>query len=337
MQVDREQRAEFVTAVATKAASDGPMLSFVIPAYNESANILPLFRRIVAACGAHSITDFEVVFIENGSWDESEAILRELHDADSRVKMVQLSRNFGYQGAITAGLRFARGQWVAVIDGDQQDPPELIPEMLAKTREGYEVVYGIRKTRREGLLLRMAYRLFYRLWRLTANIKIPLDASEFAVMSRRVVDVMNAMPERQRFTRGLRAWSGFRQTGIQYDRDSRGEGASKFNFLANVSLAMDALFAFSIVPIRVTILLGLTVTAGSLLVALANTFFWFLRVLDPTTITGTLPRGLTQINLMFSVLFGMVLLCLGVIGEYVGRIFEEVKDRPSFVVRDVVF
>jgi dolichol-phosphate mannosyltransferase len=337
MQVDRHVTGEFVPAVAKKASADAPLLSFVIPVFNESANITPLFRRIVAACDENDIADFEVVFIENGSWDGSEVILRDLHRADSRVKMVQLSRNFGYQGAITAGLRFASGQWVAVIDGDQQDPPELIPEMLAKARQGYEVVYGIRKSRRDPVLMRLAYKCFYRLWRLTADIEIPVDASEFAVMSRRVVDVMNALPERHRFTRGLRAWSGFRQIGIGYDRESRAEGTSKFNFLGNVSLAMDALFAFSTVPIRITILLGLVVTTGSLLVALANTVFWFLRTLDPTMITGTLPRGLTQINLMFSVLFGMLLLCLGVIGEYVGRIYEQVKDRPTFVVRDLIF
>ena len=336
MQVDYLP-GEFVPPLATKESKEVPLLSFVIPAFNESANIIPLFKRIVATCDESSIAEFEVVFVENGSWDDSEAILRDLHRADPRVKMVQLSRNFGYQGAITAGLRFASGQWVAVIDGDQQDPPELIPEMLAKARQGYEVVYGVRKSRRDPLLMRLAYKCFYRVWRLTADIEIPVDASEFAVMSRRVVEVINALPERHRFTRGLRAWAGFRQIGVGYDRESRAKGRSKFSLLGNVSLAMDALFAFSTVPIRITILLGLVVTTGSLLVAAANTVFWFLRMLDPTMITGTLPRGLTQINLMFSVLFGVTLLCLGVIGEYVGRIYEQVKSRPSFVVRDIIF
>ena len=334
MPVDREVRAGYLTEVALAEPADAPLLSFVIPAFNESDNIGPLLTRIVAACDAHGIRDFEAVFIENGSSDGSDAILHDLHRTDPRVKMIQLSRNFGYQGAITAGLRFARGQWVALLDGDQQDPPELLLEMLERAREGYDVVYGIRKKRKEGLLMRLAYKAFYRLWRMTANIKIPLDASEFSVMSRRVVDVMNGLPERQRFTRGLRAWSGFRQTGIQYDRDSRGEGETKFSLFGNISLAMDALFAFSIVPIRVTIMLGFLVTVVSLLVALGNTFFWFLRLFDPAADAGTLPRGLTQTNLMFSILFGMVLLCLGVIGEYVGRIFEEVKNRPVFIVRD---
>lgn len=336
MQVERDVRTDYVASVTTRDPSDRPELSFVIPAFNESANIVPLLRRIMAACDARGIRDCEVLFIENGSSDGSDAILRDFHRADPRVKMIQLSRNFGYQGAISAGLHFARGKWVAVLDGDQQDPPELLLEMLDKARDGYDVVYGIRTKRKEGLLMRLSYKAFYRLWRMTANIKIPLDASEFSVMSRRVVDVMNGLPERQRFTRGLRAWSGFRQTGIQYDRDSRGEGETKFSLLGNVSLAMDALFAFSIVPIRVTIALGFLVTVVSLLVALVNTFFWFLRLFDPIADAGALPRGLTQTNLMFSILFGMVLLCLGVIGEYVGRIFEEVKNRPVFIVRDTL-
>ncbi len=313
-----------------------PLLSFVVPAFNEADNLGPLLTRIVAAFDGHGIQDFEVLFIENGSSDGSDALLRELHAADPRVKMIQLSRNFGYQGAISAGLHFARGRWVALLDGDQQDPPELLVEMLDKARGGYDVVYGIRKKRKEGLLMRIAYRAFYRLWRMTANIQIPLDASEFSVISRRVVDVMNTLPERQRFTRGLRAWSGFRQTGIPYDRDSRGEGETKFSLWGNVSLAMDALFAFSIVPIRATIALGAVVTVVSLLVAFGNALFWFVRLFNPASSTGTLPRGLTQTNLMFSVLLGMVLLCLGVIGEYVGRIFEEVKNRPVFVVRETL-
>lgn len=337
MHADRRPDIDRVAAVAVREPEDRPTLSFVIPAFNESANIGPLARRLVATCAVSAVAGFEAIFVENGSVDGSEAIIRDLHRSDPRIKMVQLSRNFGYQGAITAGLQFARGEWVAVLDGDQQDPPELILQMLAKAREGYEVVYGVRKKRQEGWLQRTAYKAFYRLWRLTANIQIPLDASEFCVMNRRVVDVLNAMPERQRFNRGLRAWSGFRQTGVEYDRAQRAEGKTKFSFLGNISLAMDGLFAFSIVPIRVTILLGFTVTAVSLLIAFTNTVLWFVRLFDPAVSAGTMTRGLTQINLIFSILFGIVLLCLGVIGEYVGRIFEEVKNRPSFVVRDVLF
>jgi dolichol-phosphate mannosyltransferase len=329
-------RAQVTRAVDTRSPEDAPTLSFVIPVYNESVNVVPLARRIVAASEATGVHDFEVIFVENGSRDATEAMVRDLHRADPRMKMVQLSRNFGYQGGLTAGLMYARGEWVAVLDGDQQDPPELIPRMLAKAQEGFEVVYGVRRKRKEGFLQRLAYRAFYRLWRMTANIEVPLDASEFAVLHRKVVDVMTSMPERQRFNRGLRAWTGFRQAGFEYDRDARYGGESKFGLLGNVSLAMDGLFAYSIIPIRLTILLGLLVTSTSVVIAFGNTLLWLLRLFDPAVQTGTMARGLTQINLVFSLLFGMILLCLGVIGEYVGRVYEEVKNRPLFVVRDVL-
>lgn len=322
---------------AVRGADQGrprPTLSFVVPAYNESENIEPLARRIVSSCEEAGIADFEVVFVENGSYDDSAALLRRLHQADSRLKMIQLSRNFGYQGAITAGLHYVSGEWVAVIDGDQQDPPELIPQMLAKAREGYDVVYGVRRTRQEGPLQRAFYKAFYRLWRMTASIDIPVDASEFAVMHRRVVDILNGMPERQRFNRGLRAWTGFRQTGLDYARSSRAAGATKFSLLGNVSLAMDGLFAFSIVPIRLTMLVGLVVTSVSLLIAGANTAFWIAGRFHPALRFGRMAEGLTQTNLVLSILSGVILLCLGVVGEYVGRIFEEVKKRPHFIVRD---
>lgn len=314
-----------------------PFLSFVVPAYNERTNVAPLAERIRAACAAEGLGDFEVIFVDNGSSDGTDAVVRELHRSDPRIKMVQLSRNFGYQGGLTAGLTYACGEWIAMLDGDQQDPPELILRMLARAREGFEVVYGVRRKRQEGLFLRLAYRAFYRLWRMTAAIDVPLDASEFAVVHRRVVDVMNAMPERQRFTRGLRAWSGFRQVGFEYDRDARRGGTSKFGLAGNLSAAMDGIFAYSTVPIRMTIVVGLLVTSVSLALAIVNTVAWAISLIDPTFAVGArLPRGLTQIFLFFSILFGMVLLALGVIGEYVGRVFEEVKNRPLFIVRDTL-
>jgi len=313
-----------------------PTISFVVPAYNESENIRPLVNRITVTCEQNGLADFEVVVVDNGSWDNTDEILRELHGNDGRIKMVQLSRNFGYQGGLTAGLCHARGEWVAVLDGDQQDPPELIPRMLEKAKTGYEVVYGVRSKRKEGLVLRFFYKAFYRLWKLTADIDVPVDASEFGLLHRKVVDVMTAMPERQRFNRGLRAWSGFRQTGFDYQRDARHAGKSKFNFLGSVSLAMDGLFAYSIVPIRFMIVLGLIVTVVSVAIAVGNALLWVANFFSPTDDLGSMARGLTQINLVFSILFGMILLCLGVIGEYVGRVFEEVKNRPLFVVRDTL-
>jgi dolichol-phosphate mannosyltransferase len=336
MRVDADVHVAYVAGVTVRG--DGaPTLSFVIPVYNESSNIVPLAGRIATTCTANGLHDFEIVFVENGSWDGSDRILRDVHEQDPRIKVIQLSRNFGYQGGLSAGLAYARGEWVAVLDGDQQDPPELIPAMLGRARnEGFEVVYGVRRKRKEGFVQRLMYRTFYRIWKMTANIEVPLDASEFAVMHRKVVDVMNRMPERQRFNRGLRAWSGFRQTGFDYDRHERQGGESKFGLVGSMSLAMDGIFAYSIVPIRLTILLGVLVTTLSVVIAVANTIFWVISLFDPAAEAGTMPRGLTQTNLIFTGLFGMVLLCLGVIGEYVGRVFEEVKNRPLFVIKDTL-
>jgi len=312
-------------------------LSFVIPAYNEKINIRPLAERIINTCDEAGIDDFEAIFVENGSRDGSDIILRELHEKDNRIKMLQLSRNFGYQGAVTAGLKYSRGNWVAMLDGDQQDPPELIPEMLTKAKEGFEVVYGVRKRRQEGFFLKLAYKFFYKLWRSMSNIDIPADAGDYCLLNRKVVNVINEMPERQRFVRGLRAWSGFRQIGFDYERDARKGGESKFNLTSSISLAMDGLFAYSVVPIRATILLGIIVTAISIFIALGNALFWLISNINPEMEAVVMVKGLTQVNLIFSILFGVLLLCLGVIGEYIGRIYEEVKQRPQFIVREKLF
>lgn len=319
----------------TPQDQEKPVLTFVVPAYNERPNLRPMVDRIRNTCSAANISDFEVIFIENGSYDGSADVIRELHQSDRRIKMIRFSRNFGYQVAISAGLHFSRGEWVAVIDGDQQDPPELITEMLRRARdEGYDVVYGVRMRRREGLFKRSCYAAFYRIWRMTANIDIPIGASEFALYHRSIVEVLNAFTERMRFVRGLRAWVGFRQLAFPYDRDARGAGESKFNLRSSILLAMDGLFAYSMVPIRLTIFAGFCVTLLSLLIALLDVALWVVKVVNPNFDFIGMPKGLTQINLVFTLLFGTVLLCLGVIGEYIGRIFEEVKQRPLFLVRE---
>ncbi|MBI2910176.1 MAG: glycosyltransferase family 2 protein [Chloroflexi bacterium] len=315
----------------------GPVtLSFVIPVYNEEGNIEPLCRRIQRTCAENEIASFEVILVENGSWDESEAVIRKLHKEDPRFKMLQLSRNFTYQGGVSAGLAYATGEWVAVLDGDQQDPPELVARMLEKAREGFEVVYGVRVKRQEGLAKRLAYAAFYRLWKATAQIQVPLDAGDFCVMHRKVVKCIASMPERHRFVRGLRAWTGFRQTGVEYERQARAGGRSKFDPLALTGLALDGLLSFSVIPLRLMTLCGLGVASVSFLVGAAQVGVrvagWFgLSVPFPP------PPGFTQINLIITFLLGFNILCIGVLGEYVGRIYQEVKERPIFVVRAKLF
>jgi len=320
-------------ASSVMVQGSGPELSFVIPAFNEAENLEPLSRRLERVCAGLGIDRYEILYVENGSIDDSEVILRRLHGGNQRIKMVQLSRNFGYQGGISAGLAYVRGTWIVVMDGDQQDPPELIPEMLAKAKQGYEVVYGIRTKRQDSLAKRIAYKAFYRLWRATAQIAVPVDAGDFCVMHRKVVDCINSLPERQRFIRGLRSWSGFRQAGIEHERQSRKGGKSKFNLAGMVGLALDGLLSYSVAPLRFMTFSGLFVASLSFFVGILQAIFRILNWLGIATIPGILPPGLTQINLLVTFLLGFNILCLGIVGEYIGRIYEEVKQRPLFVVK----
>lgn len=313
-----------------------PKISFVSPCFNESENLEALCRRIVAACESERIADYEIVLVENGSHDDSEKIIRQLRAADPRIKMVQLSRNFGYQGAVTCGLAHSRGEWVAVLDADLQDPPELVPHMLEIAKEGYQVVYGVRAKRQEGPLKRLAYRLFYRLWRGTADIAIPLDAGDFCIMHRDVVDVINHMPERQRFIRGLRAWCGFRQTGFPYERAARAKGVSRFNLRAMFHLALDGILDFSAFPLRLSVWLGLMLILFALTISTIQAVLRLLEYAGFEDLTGALPPGLTHTHLLMIFLAGVNTFCLGVVAEYVGRMYNEVKQRPLYVVKQIL-
>jgi dolichol-phosphate mannosyltransferase len=301
-------------------------LSVVIPAYNEEQNIAALYRRLVAALDPLGMP-YEIVVVNDGSSDRTLAILQELAGADERVAAVDLARNFGHQAAISAGLDHARGRAVAIMDADLQDPPEVLPAFIAKWREGYEVVYAVRAQRKEGPLKRLAYHTFYRILRRVAQVEIPLDAGDFCVIDRRVVDLLNAMPERNRFVRGIRSWVGFRQTGLAYERHARHAGKPKYTFSKLIYLALDGLVSFSFLPLRMISLAGLAVSLLSILIALAY-------VVQKLTV-GLNPPGFATLVVAIFFLSGMQMVTIGVIGEYVGRIFEEVKRRPLYVVRRV--
>ena len=271
--------------------------------------------------------NFEIVFVDDGSSDESVRKLNELGAADKRVVVIELARNFGHQVAITAGLDFARGRAIAVMDADLQDPPEVLPKFIAKWREGHDVVYAIREHRKEGWLKRTSYKVFYRLLRRVSNIEIPLDAGDFCVMDRRVVDLLKNMPERNRFVRGIRSWVGFSQVGLPFERHARHAGTSKYTFGRLMLLALDGLISFSYVPLRVITPLGLSVSFLSLFLAV----FFFVKKL----LYGLSPPGYASVIVSIFFLAGIQLITLGVIGEYVGRIFEEAKRRPMYVLRRV--
>jgi dolichol-phosphate mannosyltransferase len=248
--------------------------------------------------------------------------------ADHHVVVVHFARNFGHQIAISAGLEHSRGQTVVVMDGDLQDPPEVLPDLLARLREGYEVVYAIREKRKENILLRAAYALFYRLMKRFASIDVPLDAGDFCIMERRVVDLLSSMPERNRFVRGIRSWIGFRQVGLPYERSARYAGRAKYTLKRLVLLALDGLISFSHVPLRFITVLGLSVSALSVVLAIFYTAKKLFFQMDPP--------GFTTLVVAILLLSGLQLVTLGVIGEYVGRIADEVKGRPLYVVRSII-
>jgi dolichol-phosphate mannosyltransferase len=303
-----------------------PEISIVIPIYNEVENIAVLYDRLVTVLEGSAV-DFEIVFVDDGSKDSSVKSLNELGASDKRVIVVELARNFGHQVAITAGLDFARGRGVVVMDADLQDPPEVLPQFIEKWREGHDVVYAIREHRKESWLKRISYKAFYRLLRRVSNIEIPLDAGDFCIMDRKVVDLLKAMPERSRFVRGIRSWVGFSQVGLPFERHARHAGRSKYTVGRLILLALDGLISFSYVPLRVITALGLSVSVVSLLLAV----FFFVKKL----LYGLSPPGYASIIVSIFFLAGIQLVTLGVIGEYVGRIFEEAKRRPMYVLRRV--
>ena len=324
--INNTRRLQTVSGIkaAPSTPEHQPELSVVIPVFNEEENITVLHSRLTAVLEDTHI-DYEIIFVDDGSNDNSLNQLQNLSVKDKRVLVVELARNFGHQVSITAGLDFARGQAVAVMDADLQDPPEALPEFIAKWRKGYDVIYAIREQRKEKWLKRSSYALFYRLLRRVANIDIPLDSGDFCVMDRRVVELLKSMPERSRFIRGIRSWVGLNQVGLPFERHARYAGQSKYTIRRLVLLALDGLISFSYVPLRFISFLGISVSCLSIFLAV----FYFVKKL----LYGLSPPGFATLVVSIFFLAGIQLVTMGVIGEYVGRIFEEAKRRPLYVLR----
>jgi glycosyltransferase involved in cell wall biosynthesis len=304
-------------------------ISFVIPLYNEEKTIPLLHERLTSLLDSLNDVSIEVLLINDGSSDGTEELITRLALTDSRYHALSLSRNYGHQTALTAGLKHARGtEGVMVLDGDLQDPPEQFPIFYDKFREGYDVVYGVRRKRKEGFMKRMAYFLFYRLQKQVSNIDIPLDSGDFSFISRRVVDIMNQMPEESRYLRGMRSWIGFRQTGVEYERHERAAGESKYPFRAMMKLAYNGLFNFSEFPIKFIKRTGMI----SILVSMV----YAISVLIKKYFLGGVPEGFTALFFAILLFSGVQLLCLGVIGEYVVRIFFQSKNRPLFIIKSEI-
>jgi dolichol-phosphate mannosyltransferase len=301
-------------------------LSVIVPVLNEEDNIPELVRRLKAALDGG--VPFDIIFVDDGSTDRTGRLLTSLHADDPRVKSVRLARTFGHQAAISAGLRAATGDAVVVMDGDLQDAPEVVPEFVKRWLDGDDVVYAIRQSRQASWPKRIAYHVFYRVLARISAVDLPLDSGDFSLMDRRVVDVLNAMPERTRFVRGMRGWAGFRQSGVPCDRGNRFAGRTKHTYSTLVRLALDGFFGFSNKPLQLASALGIAVAGASLALALA------LVVLN---IVASIPlHGATALLLAVLFLGGVQLICLGILGEYVGRIYDEVRARPPFVVAAIV-
>lgn len=305
-----------------------PKYSFIIPIYNEEETIAEMYRRVSAVMDRLDGA-VELILINDGSRDRSLRLMRELHDCDSRVCYLSLARNFGHQIAVTAGLNFARGEVVVILDADLQDPPELIPDMVEMWRQGYQVVYAQRSQRRqESWLKKFTAYGFYRLLKKLADVDIPTDTGDFCLLDRQVVDVLNSMPERNRYIRGLRSWIGFKQAAIRFERDPRFAGEVKYTFGKSLALAINGLVSFSKVPLRLSTYVGLFSAIAAILMILL-VLYW--RIFVPSSPLS----GYTIILMAIFFLGAVQLVCIGILGEYVGRIYEEVKGRPLYTVGEV--
>jgi polyisoprenyl-phosphate glycosyltransferase len=313
---------------------DTPSLSVIIPCCNE-AEVLPMLKARLLSCLDQSGLSWEVIFIDDGSTDSTLAEITALHSEEPRIKVIALSRNFGHQTAISAGLSYAAGEMVGIMDADLQDPPEVFVRMVGKLREGYDVVYAVRTNRKEDFLKRAGYALFYRLLKRFSDIDIPLDAGDFCVMNRCVAEVLKQMPERNVFLRGLRAWSGFRQTGLEYERGPRLFGKTKYSLAKLAGLGMDGIFSFSAMPLRLAIILGCFTVMFSVAWALLHVAWRVCGFRLMGHMASELP-GWTTLACGMCFFAGIQLLLLGCIGEYIARIYAEVKQRPKWVIRELI-
>lgn len=300
----------------------GVELSVVIPVYN-SANIFPELHRRLTAVLEGAVSSHEIIGVVDGARDNSFDVIQGIAKADCRVKAMEFSRNFGHQAAVTAGLEAAAGSMVAVVDDDLEDPPEVLPAMISKIREGFDVVYGIRRKRKRSLLHRFLFKAFYRVLGALVDLKLPGDAGDFCVMSRRIVRALNAMPENNRYLRGLRAWAGFEQTGIEYERGTRLANKSGYSFAKYCKLAMDAIFSFSYKPLEYVSKIG------ALIAMLSFAFGLYLFC------SGRTPVAPGWASLFVAILFfsGVQLISVGIIGQYLARIYDEIKQRPKYIVK----
>jgi glycosyltransferase involved in cell wall biosynthesis len=303
-------------------------LSVAVPVHDEEAVLPELLRRVSTLLDTLDGGPHEIVLVDDGSTDQTWSILEQASCGDPRLIVIRLSRNFGHQAALAAALDHVSGDAIVLMDADLQDRPEAIRLFLEKYREGFDVVYAKRVRRKETWWLRVMYYLFYRLLARVSDMRLPLDAGDFGLISSRVAAQIRKMPEHHRYLRGLRSWVGFRQVGVEVERDQRYAGASKYNLVRLVKLGTDGIFAFSTIPIRTATALGAIATLFSCLYALYSVV--------AKVVFNQPPRGFTALVTLISFMYGVQLIFFGIIGEYVGRIYEEVKSRPLYIICKVM-
>jgi polyisoprenyl-phosphate glycosyltransferase len=309
------------------SSAEMPAISVVVPLFNEQENVPELHRRLVQALDILG-EPYEILFVDDGSRDQTPRLIDELHEVDPNLSVVRLSRNFGHQPAVSAGLDHASGQAVIVMDGDLQDPPEVIPQFVERWRAGFDVVYAVRRRRKEGAVKRLGYHAFYRILNAISDLDIPLDSGDFCLMDRRVVDALRDVPERARFVRGLRTFVGFRQTGLDYERAAREAGRPKYSLTALLGLAVDGLVSFSSYPLRLVTYLGICAAVLALVLVC-----WVL--IEVMIQIDYLPRGWASLAVIVLFMGAVQLISLGIIGEYIRLIFLESKQRPTYVLDEV--
>ncbi len=305
-----------------------PLISVVVPLFNEEENIQQLFNRCSEALNVWT-NNYEIICVNDGSKDNTLLLLKEIHQKDKRWKIISLSRNFGHQQAFLCGLFHAKGNYVAMIDGDLQDPPELLYDFYQKMISGnFDVVYGVRQKRKEGFFKKFLYKSYYKILKKMASVEIPLDSGDFCLMKKVVVDNMLRMKEQSLFLRGIRSWVGFNQFGYEYERDARFGGEPKYTFKKLFQLAYNGIFSFSQLPVKILTTLGFWVV---IIAVLYSFYALYVKITTPDV-----PQGFTTLAIAIFLFGGIQLLALGIIGEYVLRIYDETRNRPAFIEEEVI-
>jgi glycosyltransferase involved in cell wall biosynthesis len=331
--MERRKKADVKTSlILPSTRKEDFLLSVVIPCFNEEDVLLKTLSRVSKVLGSRHFR-LQIVFVDDGSGDQTRDILADFAAEDHRVKVVSFSRNFGHQAAVSAGLENADGDVIAVMDADLQDPPEVLLEMLKQWSAGFDVVYGIRTERKEARWKKLCYSVFYRVFKRLASIDAPLDAGDFSLIDRKVLFEINRLPEKNRFFRGLRAWVGFQQTGVIYARAERAAGVTKYSLLKLIKLASDGIFNFSTAPLTLVFYFGIFMSVFSF-VSIFSVLFLKLTGIPIFGVRINDVQGYTSTILLILFIGGVQLVSIGILGEYIGRIYQEVKRRPYFIRSD---